>query len=87
MQHPKARELASDFRGRITLQDGVSYFVGATMQTALDGEDYLAIYLRPELRGLWARPTSKHALADGIRRERRLLLDTRSQIWTPLSQL
>ena len=45
----KRESWESDFRGRILLQDAVSYFVGVTVRTTLGGEEYLAIYLRPDL--------------------------------------
>jgi hypothetical protein len=43
----KCESWQSDFRGKILLQDGVSYFVGVTVRTTFAGEEYLAIYLRP----------------------------------------
>lgn len=38
-----------DFRGKITLQDGISYHVGVRRGIAWDGEEYLSVYLGPEL--------------------------------------
>jgi hypothetical protein len=45
----KQESWQSDFLGRIVLQDGVSYFVGVTRRTTFAGEEYLTIYLRPDL--------------------------------------
>jgi hypothetical protein len=45
----KRESWESDFRGKILLQDGVSYFVGVTRRTTFAGEEYLAICLRPDL--------------------------------------
>jgi len=45
----KCESWQSDFRGKILLQDGVSYFVGVTRRRTFAGEEYLAIYLRPDL--------------------------------------
>ena len=46
----KRESWESDFRGKILLQDGISYFVGVTRRTTFAGEEYLALYLRPDLR-------------------------------------
>jgi hypothetical protein len=46
----------SDFRGKIQLQDGIEHFVGVTIRRTFAGEEYLAIYLRPDL------PISRHVL-------------------------
>jgi hypothetical protein len=49
-RNPKKKERwQSDFRGKIVLQDGACYFVGATLCTAWNGEQYLVIYLRPDM--------------------------------------
>ena len=45
----KREDWQSDFKGKILLQDGVSYFVGVTRRTTFAGEEYLAIYLRPDI--------------------------------------
>jgi hypothetical protein len=45
----KREDWESDFRGRILLQDGVSYFVGVKVRTGLNEEQYLEVFLRPDL--------------------------------------
>jgi hypothetical protein len=45
----KRENWQNDFRGKILLQDGISYFVGVMVRRTFAGEEYLAIYLRPEL--------------------------------------
>jgi hypothetical protein len=45
----KRESWQSDFRGKILLQDGTSYFIGVTRRRTFAGEEYLAIYLRPDL--------------------------------------
>jgi len=50
IRNEKKRESwESDFRGKILLQDGIQYSVGVTVRRTFVGEEYLAIYLRPEL--------------------------------------
>jgi hypothetical protein len=51
----KVEPWQSDFLGRILLQDGVRYFVGVTVRTTLAGEEYLSIYLRPDMQTLGRR--------------------------------
>jgi len=45
----KVESWQSDFLGKVTLQDAVTYHVGVTRRTTFAGEEYLAIYLRPDL--------------------------------------
>jgi hypothetical protein len=38
--------------GRVTLEDGRVYYAGVTVKTTPRGEEYLSIYLRPDLSTL-----------------------------------
>jgi hypothetical protein len=48
----KRESWQSDFRGRVTLEDGRVYYAGVTVKTTPRGEEYLSIYLRPDLSTL-----------------------------------
>jgi hypothetical protein len=54
----KEESWQSDFSGRIVLQDGVSYFVGVTMRTSISGQQYLSLYLRPNISTLQGKMPS-----------------------------
>jgi hypothetical protein len=43
----KRESWEDDFYGRMMLEDGRSYWVGATVRTAWSGKQYISVYLRP----------------------------------------
>ena len=60
----KLESWQSDFVGRIVLQDGVSYFVGVTRRTTFADEEFLSLYLRPDLSSLRRRADAGKCLQE-----------------------
>ena len=55
----KRESWQSDYRGKIALENGTAYFIGATVRRTADGEEFLSIYLRPDIPTLRTKANAR----------------------------